>query len=388
MRDAEMGKKFKRTIITNRQLNFTLAPIDLHNPKIMPYSLPDYQIDGTWNQHQSIVLDVILDLMFKQFYDQYKNIPKSWRSKSVIDVTQNFGGHFFNSVFLTYLSGQPIKAFSIRQNIDVEAHQRRLYQDTVDYAEKMESFDEHFDYFLKNDEKYQIFLGEMKSIERNLKDDFPLLIPVPKLFKNYPAIRKYKRKFVEYLQKVADTKFKMNYKVKILKKAPEYNKKGLRISAGELEDSYYNMQDFEEIFLVKIEGDKFQVNFKSILGKMILHNMVILDTDWIPDEVFELKKNTYFIYKRFLLNRLSGQNPPKEIELSYEDIKRFLDLNGKNIGGNYGIIERAFKEMQEKGLIKEHSYYKLYQNQRLYRLTFYSKSPQKKIDQKVLIFQA
>jgi hypothetical protein len=241
---------------------------------------------------------------------------------------------------------------------------------------------------LKNDEKYQNFLEEMKSIERNLKDDFPLLIPVPKLFKNYPAIRKYKRKFVEYLQKVADTKFKMNYKVKILKKAPEYNKKGLRISAGELEESYYKMQDFEEIFLVKFKADKFQVNFKSILGKMILHNMVILDTDWIPDEVFELKKNAYFIYKRFLLNRLSGQNPPKEIEIFYEDIKRFLDLNGKNIGGNYGIIERAFKEMQEKGLIKEHSYYKLYQNQRLYRLTFYSKSPQKKIDQKVLIFQA
>jgi hypothetical protein len=383
-----MGKKFKRTIITNRQLNFTLAPVDLHNPKIMPYSLPNYQIDGTWNQHQSIVLDVILDLMFKQFYDQYKNIPKSWRSKSVIEVNQKFGGHFFNSVFLTYLSGQPIKAFSIREGMDVEAHQRNSYETTPDYSGKMASFDEHFKYYLENNDKYQDFLKEMKRKERDIQSDIPFLIPVPKLFKNYPAIRKYKGKFVEHLQKVSDTKFKMNYKVKCLKKAPEYNKKGLRISAGELEETYYNMQDFEEIFQVKVEGGKFQVNFKSILGKMILHNMVILDTDWVPDEVFELKKNTYFIYKRFLLNRLSGQNPPKEIELLYEDIKRFLDLNGKNIGENYRIIDRAFKELQEKGLIKDHSYYKLYQNQRLYRLSFYSKLPPKKNDQKVLIFEA
>jgi hypothetical protein len=322
---------------------------------------------------------VILDLAFRRLYKKYKNIPKSWQSKKVIEVTERFGGLFSSPIFLTYLSRQPVKSYSIRKGMDVEAHERTQYENISDYPVKKASFEEHFDCFLKNNEEYQEFLTEMKKYENFCNQDFEHTTNISTLFKSYPAIRKYKGKFLEYIQRVAETKFKFNYKVKFMKRAPEFNDKGVRISTGELGDSYYNMQDFEEIFLVQFEGDEIQLNFKSNLGKMILHNMLILDTDWVGEEVCELKKNAYFIYKRFLLNSLSGKNKPEEIELWFDDIKRFLDLNGKNNGVNYSIIDRAFKEFQEKGLIKEYGFYKLYNNQRQYRLTFYPRPVKQKI---------
>jgi hypothetical protein len=63
-----MSQPSAKKIITNRQLNFTLSPVDTHNQKKMPYSLNNYEIDGTWNHHQSIILDVILDWWFNGFY--------------------------------------------------------------------------------------------------------------------------------------------------------------------------------------------------------------------------------------------------------------------------------------------------------------------------------
>ena len=71
-----MPKLSGRKIITNRQLNFTLSPVDLHNPKEMPYKLSNYEIDGTWNQHQSIVLDVIVRDYVEEIVMRNSNFPK------------------------------------------------------------------------------------------------------------------------------------------------------------------------------------------------------------------------------------------------------------------------------------------------------------------------
>ena len=80
-----MPQSSVKKIITNRQLNFTLSPVDKHNHKEMPYALNNYEIDGTWNHHQSIILDVILDLYLKSYYKGFKALPRSWRSRNVIE---------------------------------------------------------------------------------------------------------------------------------------------------------------------------------------------------------------------------------------------------------------------------------------------------------------
>lgn len=365
-----MPGKSSRRIITNRQLNFTLSPVIKYNPKEMPYSLPDYKIDGTWNQHQSIVLDVMLDRLFRIFYREYSNTPKSWRSKSVIEVNKNFAGALFNPVALKFLSGKPVDAFSMHEGYDVEATEKDNYAGISDGEGR--TFEEYFKDYLKNNDRYNMFKSDMIEKISLFADDIHFSLSIPNLFKNYPVLRQhpYKYDLAKIVQKIANTKFKMNYKVKCLLKAPEYNKKGRRTNAGTMIDALYEMNDYQQIFSVDLDEDHFKFNFKSPLGKLILHNMILLDTDWIEDEVLELGKNSYFIYKRFVLNRISGKNPPAAIELWFEDIKTFLDLKGKNVSSIYSAINKALKEIRNQGLIKDYNWNKNYTKQRQYKLFF------------------
>jgi DNA-binding HxlR family transcriptional regulator len=161
----------------------------------------------------------------------------------------------------------------------------------------------------------------------------------------------------------------MNYKVKYIAIPPARNKSGKMTNRGRQDDIYYEMKEFQPIFSVNIDKELFTVNFKSTLGKLILHNTLMLDTDWIPEEAFELNKNAYFIYKRFILNSAAAKYKKEMIELWFNDVKSFLDLKSKN--NTYihkEVINRSLEEMQKLGLIIGYKWNKHYK-QRQYRVT-------------------
>ena len=101
---------------------------------------------------------------------------------------------------------------------------------------------------------------------------------------------------------------------------------------------------------VNFTEDKIILNFDTPLGKLVLHNMLVLDTDWLPVGAVDLPKNAYFLYKRFVLNRISGRRKSKNIEIKYADAKSFLDLKWDNDRGVHGIIAKALGDIVEKGL--------------------------------------
>ena len=103
---------------------------------------------------------------------------------------------------------------------------------------------------------------------------------------------------------------------------------------------------------------------------IILHNTLVLDTDWCPIEIMTLSKNAYFIYKRFVFNRRFGKRKSKAIELNFDEIKRFLNLNWSNNGGVYAIIDRALKNMMANELIGGFRSEKHHINKRRYHLYF------------------
>lgn len=354
-------------IITNRQLNFTSSPVDTYNRKVMPYKLPHYEIDGTWNQHQSIVLDVLLDAIFKVLYKKQGNIPKSWRSKSVITVNRSMAGPIFTPVCIKYLSKKPIEAFSLQEGYDIRQTQLKSYNEEIVNNNIECTFDEYFNRFLDSNYNYQNFEKKMKPVMQVYEKDVCVELNITDLFKNYSIMQKYRHKFFEYLNKIEETKLKMNYKVKCMIKEPKYNDAGKRTHIGKLTDENYTMDSFQQIFITKIDGDTLKLNFKSPLGKMILHNTVVLDTDWASEKVFELKKNAYFIYKRFILNRAACKNPSEEIILWFEEIKKFLDMNSKNKSEIYTPINRAFEDIKKKGLIKDFGWSTIYK-QRQYKV--------------------
>jgi hypothetical protein len=319
-----------KKIITNRQLNFTLSPVDKHNHKEMPYALNNYEIDGTWNHHQSIILDIILDRLLKAYYAEYKGLPKSWRSKKVMKKTAAFSGKTITPEAISCLSLSPEDAYA------------KHCADNSNNADDSGNIEQN--------DAYEKFVEEFGQKTMLLHHDTPFGIIRSKLFEDYDILNKYRYTLDEYLRSIAATKFKLNYKIKYLQRPPQYDDNGKRTDKGELIDLHYRMRDFQHLFKLNFTQDKIILNFDTPLGKLVLHNMLVLDTDWIPVEALELPKNAYFLYKRFVLNRVSGRRKSKNVEIKYADAKAFLDLNWDNDRGVHGIIAKALGHIVEKGL--------------------------------------
>jgi hypothetical protein len=90
----------------------------------------------------------------------------------------------------------------------------------------------------------------------------------------------------------------------------------------------------------------------------------------LPEEAMTLKKNAYFIYKCFILNSVAGRKKAGKKRLWFSDIKSFLDMQWGNDRGIHATIDKAFKEMQSKGLVSGYTWNKNYTKERQYVLTF------------------
>lgn len=365
-----MPNQSNRRIITNRQLNFTLCPVDTYNKKIMPYRLPNYAIDGTWNHHQSIILDVLLHKIFTYLYTSHGNIPKSWRSEKVPILTSLLIEGAINPENLSYLNQSPIDAYCGYMNDDLIENLRKTYNVTpgADITDDS-AFERYVNDHLDSDSGYQHYKEDMDVKIAAFNEDVLFKIDIFNLFKDYPFLIKYQYDLTKHIQKIEETAFLMNYKVKYIVIPPARNKIGKMTNRGRQDDIFYNMKEFQPIFSVDFDKKFFTVNFKSPLGKLILHNTLMLDTDWIPEEALELNKNAYFIYKRFILNSAAAKYKKKMIELWFNDVKSFLDLKSRN--NTYihkKVIDRSLEKMQQLGLIRGYEWNKHYK-QKQYRVT-------------------
>lgn len=363
-----MPNQSNRRIITNRQLNFTLCPVDTYNKKEMPYSLPNYAIDGTWNHHQSIILDVILDRFYHGIYNPLGSLPRSWRSKKALGVVSKFVDGAINPENINYISQSPIEAF--KKDLSEESIENFKLSFT---ASSMNPDNENeFENYLKKYSHYRTYKEDMIAKTKRLYDNDGIAFNTSTLLRDYPVLNKknYRYNLYDYIKKISETKFKLNYKVKYIDKVPGTDEKTKKYSRGNRIDIHYNMNEYEQIFTAEFKKDAFALYFKSPLGKMIFHNTLSLDTDWIPENALNLNKNAYFIYKRFVLNRVAGANKAEEIRLWFDDIKTFLDIQWDNNSGVHKTLDKAFKDMLAKGLVKGYSWNNDHVGQRQYVLTF------------------
>lgn len=371
-----------RKIITNRQLNFTLSPVDTHNKKEMPYRLQNYEIDGKWNQHQSIILDCILNRIFNGMYRQYKKIPQSWRSKKTIDVINTYSNDMITPWTLTVLSKPLYDAYIVRIGKDVFGEIKENFRKSrreSKLSEGITNFKQYLNYWHSyKTSEYRQFKNDYNAIRNNLNSDLEYNFVKKNLFEAYPFLKRYKYTLEEQLAKVASTRFKMNYKVKYMEKLPVFDEDGKVTERGRLIDIYYEMKDFQHIFKVAFDDDIIKFNFETPLGKLIVYNMLIMDTDWMPLDVLNLNKNAYFLYKRFVLNKRAAKFKPSKIELKFEDIKAFLDISWKNDRGVHAMILKSINDMKVNGLIDNFVWNKNIANRRVYELHFEDKKKKPK----------
>jgi hypothetical protein len=344
-----------KKIITNRQLNFTLSPVDTHNHKEMPYALNNYEIDGTWNHHQSIILDVIVDWVFNSIYAKRGKLPQSWRSKKTVEVIDRFSNGRIKPETIDQLSYSPLEAYIKNCGYDLVGKMKEVYDNLknqkVEYT-KEHSFEDYMNYQLDNNREYQGFKEQQHKLLQDFHTDYKATLKIPDLFENYSILSRYKYNWVKHLKRIADTRFKMTYKVKFMSESPEYNDEGKLVSRGNLIDLYYRMPDLQHIVLAKVEGDQLNLNFNTPLGKLVLHNTLIMDTDWMPVEAANLSKNAYFLFKRFVLNKRYGKYKAESIPLKFDEMRSYLDLRWSNDRGVHAAFASAFDDMIDKGLLE------------------------------------
>jgi hypothetical protein len=151
---------------------------------------------------------------------------------------------------------------------------------------------------------------------------------------------------------------------------PTFDDSGKLLDRGELIDLNYQMRNFQQLFNTEAKDGKIILNFKTPLGKLVIHNMLIMDTDWLPLDALKLSKNAYFLYKRFVLNKRSGRFKASKIKLDFAELKAFLDLKWSNDRGVHALIVKALNDMKDKGLINDFVCNKNYVNRRVYELYF------------------
>ena len=304
----------------------------------------------------------------------------SWRSKYAIEMFNTFLGGKLNQEALSYLEYSLYDLHVKRRGKDVfrelkEEYKRSLKMEPVDYIRNFKQFLQ-----FKNAEelsKYRRFNANIINVKKMLYEKFLLFFNIDELIESYPILNHYRYKFLEQLIKISATKFKMNYKVKFIDRQPVRDDNEKMTDRGNLIDMHYEMVYFQNIFKLERKDDNIILNFNTPLGKLIIHNMLIVDTDWMPIDALKLSKNAYFMYKRFILNKVAGKHKAEKIELKYDEIAAFLDYKWKNESGVNKKFEESFDDMKENGLILNYKRKKRFKS-RIYELHFEKKKPVQK----------
>jgi len=102
------------------------------------------------------------------------------------------------------------------------------------------------------------------------------------------------------------------------------------------------------LFNHEIKNGNLLVNFNTFLGKLYVHNLLTLNTDWFEEDYLKLKGYASAIYRRFFSNR----RKVKEIEL--RDLVEFFGL--ANNCRYPSVIKQSFEDIKKAGLIDDYKF--------------------------------
>ena len=229
----------------------------------MPYKLPNYEIDGTWNHHQSIILDSILDRIYRGSYSGCNKLPTTWWDKNVVDMNNNFLMGIINPKVISFLSLPPRDAYIKKAGFDDYKFLKEKYIDLKRSTTLDCSYEEFIDKEFEGNREYQEYLEEMQVKKNVLYGNSIINIDIMKYLETYFFLEKYKRSLRDYLKRIEETKFKLKYKIKYLQIQPTYKDDDRVDSKGVRIDIFYEMNDYQSIFKVDFTDAKIVLNFDS-----------------------------------------------------------------------------------------------------------------------------
>jgi hypothetical protein len=280
-------------LITERNLLYAYAPMDIHNPHKSNLTLPfsDNLIgttvyEGVWGAEEYMVIDVLSDILR---YLEYMN--KKPRASEVNKKISRFDSRAVEGFF----SGGGLVP------------------------------------------KYSVQLPA---------------IPYSKIVTRYDFLRKYGPKKLHLLiERTSKIRLICQYRYKIMEKESDSTfdsgktkKTATIVKYGFKPAAPQSLFDFEYC----LDTLSYVFKFNSGIGALFANNILAAEWEWLPSEIYSLSRNAQNLYRKYLLTKKQGT----EIRVRISDIARTLNIMTPNQTARRKAIERYLEELAGLGLIK------------------------------------
>jgi hypothetical protein len=343
-------------LISERGLNYIIRPVQVRKCNY-PYSYVienlgqqvTVTVDRPWTFANHLILDFIGHESYQKAYRLIVKKRNTWRNGSSLNLLYSVDALKEHQQADLTLELQP-HAHWFEKYIHVKKKERELISKTV-YGDVLNRVQNQLDQL-------------RQEIDSRLLEKFEKIFTILNngwgVFSNEINLRNFSNRYnvffsenrrTEYLQRLikrtAEVKFSFDYPLKHpVIETYQYGKETkTRIIDTRLETVKVENCSF---FNYEIKNGSLLVKFDTFLGKVYIHNLLTLNTDWFEEDYLKLNGYASAIYRRFFSTR------KKVEELELIDLVKFFGFT--NNCRYPAVIKQAFKDIKNAGLIHNYNF--------------------------------
>lgn len=144
--------------------------------------------------------------------------------------------------------------------------------------------------------------------------------------------------------------FKLSYNAKVY----DDQKDKFYFSPINVNDSIFSFEckPVRETASGKILEREYQFDISnSMLGYLMFRNIAFVNYDWIPEELYNLSRNSQNFFRKFISHK---KGMSKSIKIPLTNIKAFQLHNYKDYGQVKSITNKSLEELKKANLIKDY----------------------------------
>jgi len=170
-----------------------------------------------------------------------------------------------------------------------------------------------------------------------------------KIFRKFTSLKLPSNDIFKLILETSRVEFKLTFPVR------------LRLNRKRIKEEPYQMNMFSRLFEFGfieqarqsdgvIRNREYFVRFKTILGELFVHNLKMINYDWIREDLYSLPASAQIFFRKFIVNN----NKPK-IPINLENIARKLNLtDGNKTNLEATVVTNVLEPLKMQGFISSY----------------------------------
>ena len=170
-----------------------------------------------------------------------------------------------------------------------------------------------------------------------------------KNFRKFTSLKLTSNNIFKLLLETSRVEFKLTFPVR------------LRLNENEVKEKPYKMNMFSRLFEFGyidraresdgvIRNREYFVIFNTMLGELFVHNLKMINYDWIREDLYSLPASAQIFFRKFIVN---NDNPM--IPINLENITRTLNLtNGNKTNLEATVVTNVLEPLKMQGFISSY----------------------------------